>query len=123
MSAFTPSANFSKHWLSIPAIARQAFYQELSDIIELLKSDTPTQDFRFYHANFDKEIAQLLHIYDEPATPTPSTPTLDENTAQALYQDLSNRIDDILSEQMAQMSEDLKAWLRTAISDALSQKS
>lgn len=127
MSAFSPSAQFSKHWLSTPVIARQAFHQELTDIITLLKSDTPAKDFRFHHDNFDKEIASLLHIYDAGKAPAPThdAPTLSDEQKQAItdtiYKKLSSRIDDVLSDQMAQLSEDLKAWLKNAIQEELSQ--
>lgn len=122
MSAFNPSAQFSKRWLSIPVIAKQAFHQELTDIIALLKSDTPAKDFSFHHQDFDADIAQLLHIYDHNKTPAPiSPPSTQEQQAheEAIYKKLSNKIDDVLSDQMAQLSEDLKAWLKQAIKEEL----
>lgn len=122
MTAFNPSAQFSKRWLSIPVIAKQAFHQELTDIIALLKSDTPAKDFSFHHQNFDADIAQLLRIYDNntPAPVSPLSAQEREALEEAIYKKLSNKIDDVLSDQMAQLSEDLKAWLKTAIQEELS---
>lgn len=126
MSAFNPSAQFSKRWLSIPVIAKQAFHQELTDIIALLKSDTPAKDFSFHHQDFDADIAQLLHIYDHNKTPAPTPASVSPLSTQeqqaheeAIYKKLSNKVDDVLSDQMAQLSEDLKAWLKQAIKEEL----
>lgn len=132
MSAFTPSDQFSKRWLSIPVIAKQAFLQELGDIIALLQSNQPAQEFVFSHQNFDDDIVKLLHIYDN--TQPVITPT-DDNTIpltkeltneeigaleDILYRKLSNRLDDFLSEQMAQQSEELRGWIKNLINAELS---
>ena len=132
MSAFTPSDQFSKRWLSIPVIAKQAFLQELGDIIALLQSNQPAQEFVFSHQNFDDDIVKLLHIYDntQPViTPTddntiPLTKELTNEEISALedilYRKLSNRLDDFLSEQMAQQSEELRGWIKNLINAELS---
>lgn len=127
MSVFSPSPQFSKRWLSIPVIAKQAFHQELEDIIALLKSNQPAQEFRFSHQNFDEDITKLLHIYDTTPTSdnTPTSanrPSNEELNAleDVIYKKLSNQLDDFLSEQMAQQSEDLKVWLRKLIKEELS---
>lgn len=126
MSAFNPSAQFSKRWLSTPIIAKQAFHQELDDIIALLKSDKPAKEFRFSHKDFNDDIAKLLHIYHtditKPIAPDPTFADQSEQHApdEMIYQKLSNQLDDFLSDQMAQLSEDLKGWLKNAIKEELS---
>lgn len=132
MSVFTPSAQFSKHWLSVPSVARQAFYQELEDIIALLKSNRPAQEFVFGHPNFNDDIAELLRVYDKTTTIsttddhhialTTKTMSMDEINAieDVIHKKLSNQLDDFLSEKMAQQSDDLKIWLRQLIKEELS---
>lgn len=46
------SADFNQRWLATPVIVKQAFHQELSDIIAMLQSDTPSAEFNFTHQNF-----------------------------------------------------------------------
>lgn len=57
--------------------------------------------------------------------PMPSTPAYTDvkSNHEALIHELGVHIDDYLSEQMAQLSEDLKSWLRAEISRQLADKS
>lgn len=124
MSVFNPSAEFPKRWLATPLIAKQAFHQELDDIIALLKSDRPTQEFAFSCPDFNDEIGKLLHVYE--GTKTVSTPTKTISTEEVhaledvIYKKLSNQLDDFLSDEMARQSEDLKIWLKNLIKEELS---
>lgn len=129
MSAFSPSPQFTKRWLSTPVAVKQAFHQELEDIIAMLKSDEPAQMFAFTHDDFNVAIKEKLHTYDRKKPPTdtpPAPPKLmdtgsDELTEleERIYKKLSARLEDLISEQMLQVSDDLKAWLMLAIKEEL----
>lgn len=146
MSNFSPSLHFSKHWLELPVAAKQAFYQELSDIAQMLQSDGHAQDFHFEHEDFDSVIADLLSSqnHQAPAKPTEHTNLNADNTSTVhvteqhpttpvfnpqeqaklesdIYDKLAVQIDDVLSEHMSQLSEDLKEWLKSAIKDELAK--
>lgn len=138
------SANFNKNWLSTPVAAKQAFHQELADIHAMLISDTPAKDFTFTYQDFNQTVQNLFHIYDDKIQSSQQTPkddilntintssvanqnsnqelaslSLDPNQLAELesriYKKLSNQLDDFLSEQMSEISENLKNWLKDAL--------
>ncbi|OAU95154.1 hypothetical protein [Moraxella catarrhalis] len=132
MANFSPSINFAKRWLATPSEARTAIYQELDDIIDLLDSELLVKDFRFQHEDFDAAVAQgmqknsnsasanrLIHtiettsLKDDDAKVLES-PNVDELEAR-LIQSMSGQIDEFLGEHMAQLSEDLRAWVKVAV--------
>lgn len=129
MSSPSFSPQFAKRWLATPVAAKQAFHQELSDIIAMLKSDEPSEMFAFTYDDFGEAVSGFLHVYDdkhkpEPAPELPKTAiTLDPQELDGLeatiYKKLATQLDDFLSEEMLKLSEELKNWLRHAIKEEL----
>ena len=152
MSELTYSLNFNKNWLSAPVAAKQAFYQELNDIRNMLSADTPAKNFAFTHQNFDQVIQNLLHIYDDNLQSSQNIdasifevadikkpkdePSSSHNNQLSylspeqlaeletrLYKKLSSQLDDFLSEQMSEISENLRGWLKDAIKSEITAHS
>lgn len=136
MSAFSPSPQFAKRWLATPNVVKQAFHQELEDIIDMLYGTTDAQQFAFTHPNFgdsiahllathkpDKPSSKLIHTLDSRLSLTNDTPAFDDKelptVERHIYDKLSTQIDDFLAEHTAELAEDLKAWLQTAIKHEL----
>ena len=140
------SADFNQRWLATPVIVKQAFHQELSDIIAMLQSDTPSAEFNFTHQNFGETVAQLLKTHkgetpknqtttDSPApsqslpatqasdTVTPAPMALSSNEIaileERIFERLAKKLDDTLSNYMADISEDLRSWLQDSIKKEL----
>lgn len=132
MSNFSPSIHFAKRWLATPAPARSAIYDELDDIISLLDSEAPIDQFRFQHPDFYQAVANSIESADGEAKPnrlihsiettsltadepeTLTAPDFDDIEAR-LNQSLATQIDEFLGEHMSQLSEDLRAWVQMAV--------
>lgn len=132
MSNFSPSIHFAKRWLATPAPARSAIYDELDDIISLLDSEAPIDQFRFQHPDFYQAVASSIESADGEAKPNRlihsiettsltadepealTTPDFDDIEAR-LNQSLATQIDEFLGEHMSQLSEDLRAWVQMAV--------
>ncbi|WP_352339071.1 hypothetical protein [Psychrobacter sp. 16-MNA-CIBAN-0192] len=80
------------------------------------------------NSNKDKVLSALQqHASTDTVKPTPITDTLVNapilnQDNEAFIHELGMHIDDYLSDQMAQLSEDLKSWLRAEISRKLSEQ-
>ncbi len=142
MTAFSPSPQFTKRWHATPAAIKNAFHQELDDIIDMLHGSTPAHEFEFNHADFGQTIEDLFFIHKDD-TPIPARIIHNLETSQALFEHqvstpaqrlhpkdldeleqritdkLGKQIDDFLGEHMTQVSEDLKGWLKTALKNEL----
>lgn len=132
MSNFSPSIHFAKRWLATPAPARSAIYDELDDIISLLDSEAPIDQFRFQHPDFYQAVANSIESADGEAKPNRlihsiettsltadepealTAPDFDDIEAR-LNQSLATQIDEFLGEHMSQLSEDLRAWVQMAV--------
>lgn len=131
MANFSPSIQFARRWLGAPSDARRAIYEELDDIIELLDSQAPLSEFRFRHSDFNAtlvahmqagssgEAMRLVHPIDttqliDDAKDSLDTPDLQVLEAR-LTQDLSRQVDEFLKEHMAQLNQELKAWVATTV--------
>lgn len=132
MSNFSPSIHFAKRWLATPAPARSAIYDELDDIISLLDSEAPIDQFRFRHPDFYQAVASSIESADGEAKPNRlihsiettsltadepealTAPDFDDIEAR-LNQSLATQIDEFLGEHMSQLSEDLRAWVQMAV--------
>ncbi|MDO4441291.1 MAG: hypothetical protein Q4B81_03830 [Moraxella sp.] len=138
MATFSPTLQFSKRWLATPAPVKQAFHQELDDIIDMLDSDTPAKDYAFTNADFSGAVANLLDTHQgettEPAKLVHSidtTPLVSQNgeyTKESLSEiearisaKLSAQLDNFLGEHLAQLSEDLKTWVATTVKNELAE--
>lgn len=112
-SSYSPQ--FNQHWLAMPFTLRQAFYQELDDIIKLLENDVPLGAFAFTYQDFDTTIDALLPVKDvAPA----DAPTLEET----LYANLSGALDERLDDKLQALADELKQWLQSAIKDELAKQ-
>ena len=132
MANFSPSINFAKRWLATPFKARTVIYQELDDIINLLDNELLVKDLWFRHADFNAAITQEMHknsntqtnrlihtietisLKDDDEVKVIQSPNFDELEAR-LTHNLSVQIDEFLGEHMAQLSEDLRAWVKMAV--------
>ena len=56
---FTPSDTFNERWLASPSAMKQAIYDELDDIIRLLKDDTNLEQFTFRSVNLNDKLTHL----------------------------------------------------------------
>lgn len=139
MSAFSPSPQFAKRWLATPVAVKESFRQELDDIIDMLHSPIPARDFNFSLPDFGEEIkhlmathkdeskpVKLIHSLDTSLTPIePRKPALSNKEIQELEvkicDKLSAQITDFLDEHMGQLSDDLKAWIKTAVKNELAE--
>lgn len=139
MSAFSPSPQFAKRWLATPVAVKESFRQELDDIIDMLHSPIPAQDFRFSLPNFGEEIqklmathkdeskpVKLIHSLDTSLTPIePKKPALNKKEMDELEvkicEKLSTQITDFLDEHISELSDDLKAWIKTAVKNELAE--
>lgn len=138
MATFSPTLQFSKRWLATPSAVKQTFYRELDDIIHMLGSDVPAKDYQFTNNDFGGAVAELIQTYaDEPTEPAKLVHSIDTTPLSAesagsfspeelsevearIHAKLSAQLDDFLGEHMAQLSEDLKTWIDTAIKNELS---
>lgn len=136
MTKFYPSHQFAANWFALTQDARQAFRQELDDISNVLNSDVSIDDFHFYYDDFGLTIKELLGV-DLDTTITPNQEQESQVALQydiqelpeqelleiekRIYDKLAVQIDDVLSEHMSQLSDDLKEWLKSAISNELSK--
>ena len=107
----------------------------------MLHGSTSAHDFEFYHADFGQTLADLFLIHQDD-TPIPARIIHNLETPQAPFSQtsaptqrlhpkdldaletritdkLSKQIDDFLGEHMAQVSDDLKGWLKTALKNEL----
>lgn len=144
MSAFSPSPQFSKRWHATPAAIKNAFYQELDDIIDMLHGTAAAHEFEFNYGDFGQTLADLFFIHkdDKPIparlihnleNPPVSFQRENEAKYERLHPDdlvkledricekLQGQIDDFLGEHVAQLSEDLKVWLGSAVKNELAQ--
>lgn len=139
MATFSPTLQFSKHWLATPNAVKQAFYQELDDIIHMLGSDIATKDYQFTNNDFGSAVSELLSTHQgEPREPAKlvhsidTTPLTQETRSEMNPDELANiearistklsvQLDDFLGEHMARLSDDLKAWVNTAIKNELAK--
>lgn len=137
MTAFSPTPQFSKRWITSPTAVKQAFYQELDDIVAMLKSNEPANEFRFDAPDFGRTVADLLatHKGEDKSTQlvygldtrltndTVQTASISEQNLHELESrivtKLSQQIQDFLSEHMDSLSDELKNWLRTAVKNEL----
>lgn len=137
MANFAPSIHFAKHWKNTPKAVKQAFYDELNDIIALLDGHQSIQDFSFRQTDFDQAIALLLDNEPGQETPTKLVHSLDvtplanhkpklELTAtdieilqDQLQQKLLGQLNDFLDEHFTQLSGDLHEWVKIAINNEL----
>lgn len=137
MATFSPSPQFSKRWLTAPSVVKQAFHQELDDIIHMLGSDVPAAHYQFTHQDFGGAVEELLTTYGNNSEPTKlvhsfdSTPLGTKSTGEFSKTDLaevearisaklSAQLDDFLTEHLTQLSADLKTWVATAVKNELS---
>lgn len=144
MTAFSPSPQFTKRWHATPTAIKNAFHQELDDIIDMLHGTVSASNFEFNHPNFGQTLEDLFFIHKDD-TPVPARIIHNLETPQALFNPktvkpverlhpndlqeleqrimakLSKQIDDFLGEHTAQVSEDLKIWLKSALKNELSQ--
>lgn len=139
MSAFSPSPQFAKRWLATPVAVKESFRQELDDIIDMLHGTTPARDFRFSSPDFGEEIKHLLETYKDESKPVklihsldtsltpiePRKPALSKKEMDELEikiaDKLSAQITDFLDEHTGQLSDDLKAWIKTAVKNELAE--
>lgn len=134
MAHFAPSIHFTRRWLGMPQTVKQAFYDELDDIIDLLKSTMPVDEFSFYHSDFGRLIAErldgtvstppsLVHrsipeMLDDPLMPIEMLFVGDDELAAIearLYEKLSNQLNEFLDAHFTQLSGDLDSWLKGSI--------
>lgn len=59
MSSYSFSHQFSQHWTGAPKPIRDAIVQELTDITDLLQTDTPFEDFVFSVHDLDAHLDEL----------------------------------------------------------------
>ncbi|OOR91315.1 hypothetical protein B0181_03130 [Moraxella caviae] len=139
MATFSPTLQFQKRWLAAPAAVKQAFHQELSDIIHMMGSDIAAKDYAFTNPDFGRTVSELLQTQQTESAPAKkfvqnidTTPLSDAGEAHFNPQDLaavearitsklSAQIDDFLGEHFAQLTDDLKAWLQTAVKNEMAK--
>ena len=64
MSSYSFSHQFYQHWMQAPEQIRAAIVQELTDITELLQTDTPFEKFVFNIHDLDTHLDKLYHAED-----------------------------------------------------------
>lgn len=137
MATFSPTLQFSKRWLATPNAVKQAFHQELDDIIHMLGSDIAAKDYQFTNNDFSGAVSELLSTHQgeskEPIKLVHSidtTPLIQETHGEFNPEELSDvearisaklsaQLDDFLGEHMVHLSSDLKAWVSTAVRNEL----
>lgn len=100
-----------------------------SDVTELAAKTVQSQPNKGHvNSNKDKVLSALQqHASADNVKPTPITdalakaPILNQDN-ETLIHELGRHIDDYVSDQMAQLSEDLKSWLRAEIIRKLSEQ-
>ena len=88
MTAFSPSPQFTKRWHATPTAIKNAFHQELDDIIDMLHGSTPAHEFEFNHADFGQTVEDLFFIHRDD-TPIPARIIHNLETPQALFTETS----------------------------------
>lgn len=64
MSSYTFSYQFYQHWTHTPEPVRTAIIQELTDITDLLQTDTPFESFIFSTHDLDAHLDALYHAHE-----------------------------------------------------------
>lgn len=126
MSLFTPSEHFNDRWLQSPTIIKQTIYDELNDIITLLKSDEAANEFNFTHANLDESLAplQAQHLAQQKAKRYAQK----QQEAQNLLPKLEKQVDilikqkqDDITKELSNYASEIKAWLKQTLDNHVEQ--
>lgn len=64
MSSYSFSHQFYQHWTGAPEPVRAAIVQELTDITDLLQTETEFESFVFSAHDLDAHLDELYYIYD-----------------------------------------------------------
>lgn len=64
MSSYSFSHQFYQHWTGAPEPVRAAIVQELTDITDLLQTETGFESFVFSAHDLDAHLDELYYIYD-----------------------------------------------------------
>lgn len=118
--SFTPSEQFNQRWLDSPLAMKQAIYDELDDIVQLLQDDTELDDFRFTTEDLAGKLTHLQTAHLQTLRRLAHQRKIER--ADALVPVLEKTIDDKLTEQLAVLSDELKQWIRQAIQDELDKE-
>lgn len=117
--SFTPSDKFEQRWLDSPIAMKQAIMNELDDIITLLKDDTQIANFSFASPDLNAKLSHLQAAHLDTLHRLAQKARADR--ADALIPILEQHIDDKLSVQLAQLSHELKLWLRQVVTEELNK--
>lgn len=122
MSIFTPSEHFNERWLQSPKAIKNAIYDELTDIITLLQSQTKTDDFEFTHLSLNDSLAPLQeqHLAQQKA----KLYAKKQEEAEQLLPKLEEQIDvlikqkcDDITYELTKYASDIKIWLKQTLDD------
>ncbi|WP_228730642.1 hypothetical protein [Psychrobacter sp. TAE2020] len=97
MSSYSFSHQFYQHWTGAPEPVRAAIVQELTDITELLQSETPFEKFVFSIHDLDAHLDDLYCAYE--LQQAEKKRIADENTALEAQQKLAEQRKTIQEEQ------------------------
>lgn len=115
--SFTPSDKFNERWLQSPDAMKQAIHNELDDIILLLQDGTVAKTFEFTTPDLDAKLEhlQIAHL----DTLKQLAKKLKAQKANDLIPELEKRLDDKLTGELAELSDELKRWIRQVIQEEL----
>lgn len=101
MSSYTFSYQFYQHWTHTPEPVRTAIIQELTDITDLLQTDTPFESFIFSTHDLDAHLDALYHAHElqleeEPVKASHTDPHTEKMSSSDVETVVDNALDSAL---------------------------
>lgn len=119
--SFTPSDRFNERWLQSPTAMKQAIYDELDDIMMLLKDESRLQDFRFKNLDLHSKLSHLqtAHLDTLKVMTQKMRQERADTLIPSLEQQLEHKISQKLTERLVGLDDELKVWIRQVVQEEL----
>lgn len=122
--SFTPSDRFNERWLQSPTAMKQAIYDELDDIMMLLKDESRLQDFRFKNLDLHSKLSHLqtAHLDTLKVMTQKMRQERADTLIPSLEQQLEHKISQKLTERLVGLDDELKVWIRQVVQEELAKE-
>lgn len=119
--SFTPSDQFNERWQSSPTALKSVIHQELEDIKVLLTPKTTLADFAFSTPDLHQTLHQIQTVHLEAVKQKIKQQKQQrlEELLPVLEKRLEQRMNELVIERLIGLDDELQAWLKSAIEEAL----